>query len=150
MYRLRQLGYEIERGRSGVPEIKGHSQEYLDASSPRSRQIREHLDADGTQKTTRRFSVPLSTIQPITILLALFWRENESGDTHGRAPMLVQIALCGNALYNEGKIRTPSNANVRPRFASIIALKRALFRGDAVAVILERDALASLEQRAME
>ena len=45
--RLSQLGYEIEPGRSGAPEIKGYSQEYLDASSPRSRQIREHLDKTG-------------------------------------------------------------------------------------------------------
>src|SRR5437016_1015093 len=46
-YRLRQLGYEIERGRSGAPEIKGYTQEYLDASSPRSQQIREHLEKTG-------------------------------------------------------------------------------------------------------
>ena len=46
-YRLRNLGYEIEPGRSGAPEIKGYSQEYLDASSPRSRQIREQLEKTG-------------------------------------------------------------------------------------------------------
>ena len=46
-YRLRALGYEIESGRSGAPEIKGYSQEYLDASSPRSQQIRDHLDKHG-------------------------------------------------------------------------------------------------------
>src|SRR4029079_1753593 len=46
-YRLRQLGYEIERGRSGAPEIKGYTQEYLDPSSPRSHQIREHLEKIG-------------------------------------------------------------------------------------------------------
>src|SRR6266446_384364 len=46
-YRLRQLGYEIERGRSGAPEIKGYTQEYLDASSPRSQQIRQHLERVG-------------------------------------------------------------------------------------------------------
>jgi conjugative relaxase-like TrwC/TraI family protein len=46
-YRLRGLGYEIEAGRSGAPEIKGYSQEYLDASSPRSQQIREHLEKAG-------------------------------------------------------------------------------------------------------
>jgi uncharacterized protein with von Willebrand factor type A (vWA) domain len=38
------LGYEIAAGRSGAPEIKGHTQEYLDASSPRSQQIREYLE----------------------------------------------------------------------------------------------------------
>lgn len=48
-YRLRNLGYEIEAGRSGAPEIKGFSQEYLDASSPRSQQIREHLEKIGYQ-----------------------------------------------------------------------------------------------------
>jgi hypothetical protein len=32
-YRLRNLGYEIEPVRSGAPEIKGYTQEYLDASS---------------------------------------------------------------------------------------------------------------------
>jgi len=42
-YRLRQLGYEIERGESGQPEIKGYSKEYLNASSPRRRQIEQHL-----------------------------------------------------------------------------------------------------------
>jgi len=47
MYRLRNLGYEIERGKSGAPEIKGYTQEYLDASSPRSKQIRDQLEKTG-------------------------------------------------------------------------------------------------------
>lgn len=46
-YRLRELGYEITVGRSGAPEIKGYSQEYLDASSPRGQQIREYLERTG-------------------------------------------------------------------------------------------------------
>ena len=46
-YRLRSLGYEIASGRSGAPEIKGYSQEYLDASSPRSQQIRAYLERSG-------------------------------------------------------------------------------------------------------
>ena len=46
-YRLRELGYEITTGRSGAPEIKGYTQEYLDASSPRSQQIREYLERTG-------------------------------------------------------------------------------------------------------
>ena len=46
-YRLRQLGYEISTGRSGAPEIKGYTQEYLDASSPRSQQIRSYLERTG-------------------------------------------------------------------------------------------------------
>jgi conjugative relaxase-like TrwC/TraI family protein len=47
MYRLRSLGYEIEPGKSGAPEIKGYSQEYLDASSPRRQQIEEALAHSG-------------------------------------------------------------------------------------------------------
>jgi conjugative relaxase-like TrwC/TraI family protein len=46
-YKLRQLGYEITAGRSGAPEIKGYTQDYIDASSPRSQQIREHLERTG-------------------------------------------------------------------------------------------------------
>jgi conjugative relaxase-like TrwC/TraI family protein len=46
-YRLRHFGYEITTGRSGAPEIKGYTQEYLDASSPRSQQIREYLERTG-------------------------------------------------------------------------------------------------------
>jgi conjugative relaxase-like TrwC/TraI family protein len=42
-HRLKELGYEIERGESSQPEIKGYSGEYLAASSPRRQQIEEHL-----------------------------------------------------------------------------------------------------------
>ncbi len=41
--RLKALGYEIERGKSGQPEITGYSEKYLAASSPRRQQIEEHL-----------------------------------------------------------------------------------------------------------
>jgi conjugative relaxase-like TrwC/TraI family protein len=41
--RLQQLGYEIERGKYGQPEIKGYSREYLEASSLRREQIKDHL-----------------------------------------------------------------------------------------------------------
>ena len=43
--RLTGLGYEIERGESGQPEIRGYTPEYLEASSPRRQQIQEHLEA---------------------------------------------------------------------------------------------------------
>lgn len=47
MYRLRELGYEIQPGKSGAPDIKGYSQEYLDASSPRRQQIVEAVARSG-------------------------------------------------------------------------------------------------------
>ena len=41
--RLEKLGYELERGKHGQPEIKGYAKEYLEASSPRREQIKDHL-----------------------------------------------------------------------------------------------------------
>ncbi len=46
---LKELGYEVEQGRSGQPEIKGYTREYLDASSPRRREIQEHLAEHGVK-----------------------------------------------------------------------------------------------------
>jgi conjugative relaxase-like TrwC/TraI family protein len=45
--RLRGMGYQIEQSANGAPEIKGYTQEYLEASSPRRQQIKEHLAAEG-------------------------------------------------------------------------------------------------------
>jgi conjugative relaxase-like TrwC/TraI family protein len=45
--RLKELGYEVEQGASGQPEIKGYTREYMEASSPRSQQIKEHLAEQG-------------------------------------------------------------------------------------------------------
>jgi conjugative relaxase-like TrwC/TraI family protein len=47
--RLQGLGYEIERGKHGQPEIRGYTQEYLDASSPRRAQIMSHLQEIGRE-----------------------------------------------------------------------------------------------------
>jgi conjugative relaxase-like TrwC/TraI family protein len=47
--KLQALGYEVERGKHGQPEIKGYSQEYLEASSPRRVQIKEHLQEIGRE-----------------------------------------------------------------------------------------------------
>jgi conjugative relaxase-like TrwC/TraI family protein len=48
-HQLRKLGYEIEPGQSGAPEISGYSKAYLDASSPRSQQIKEQMERAGFQ-----------------------------------------------------------------------------------------------------
>jgi conjugative relaxase-like TrwC/TraI family protein len=45
--RLERLGYELERGKHGQPEIRGYSKEYLEASSPRREQIKDHLREQG-------------------------------------------------------------------------------------------------------
>ncbi|MGB6130376.1 MAG: MobF family relaxase [Acidobacteriaceae bacterium] len=46
-YKLRELGYEIEPGKSGAPDVRGYTQDYLDASSPRRQQIEEALSRSG-------------------------------------------------------------------------------------------------------
>jgi conjugative relaxase-like TrwC/TraI family protein len=45
--RLKTLGYETEQGKSCQPEIKGYTRDYLEASSPRSQQIKDHLEQHG-------------------------------------------------------------------------------------------------------
>src|SRR5229473_3514931 len=45
--RLEKLGYELERGKHGQPEVKGYTKEYLEASSPRREQIKDHLREHG-------------------------------------------------------------------------------------------------------
>jgi len=47
--RLQGLGYPIERGKYGQPEIRGYTQDYLDASSPRREQIQQHLRSLGME-----------------------------------------------------------------------------------------------------
>jgi conjugative relaxase-like TrwC/TraI family protein len=42
---LQRLGYEIERGEHGQPEIKGYTRNYLDASSPRREKIKQHMES---------------------------------------------------------------------------------------------------------
>ena len=47
--KLQDLGYELERGKHGQPEIKGYSHEYLEASSQRRVQIKDHLQEIGRE-----------------------------------------------------------------------------------------------------
>ncbi len=44
---LERLGYELERGKHGQPEVRGYTKEYLEASSPRREQIKDHLREQG-------------------------------------------------------------------------------------------------------
>jgi conjugative relaxase-like TrwC/TraI family protein len=90
-YRLRELGYEIAAGKNGAPEIKGYSQEYLEASSPRSQQIRAHLQEHGLEGAgpaqiaahrTRDAKSPLSAEE-------MFERHRVLADAHGNQAQRV-------------------------------------------------------------
>jgi len=54
--RLKGLGYEIEQGRSGQPEIKGYTREYIEASSPRSSKSKSTWKKPGCRARGRRRS----------------------------------------------------------------------------------------------
>ena len=45
--RLQRMGFELDQGRYGQPEIRGYTAGYLEASSPRRQQITTHLDQEG-------------------------------------------------------------------------------------------------------
>jgi conjugative relaxase-like TrwC/TraI family protein len=47
--RLKGLGYDLDAGKNGAPEIRGYTKEYLEASSPRSQQIKTHLEEHGLE-----------------------------------------------------------------------------------------------------
>ena len=47
--RLKELGYTVERGEYGQPEIQGYSKAYMEASSPRREQVKDHLRAEGLE-----------------------------------------------------------------------------------------------------
>ena len=49
---LEKLGYELERGKHGQPDIRGYTKEYLEASSPRREQIKDHLREQGIDGAT--------------------------------------------------------------------------------------------------
>ena len=59
--RLKGLGYEVMRGRSGEPVIVGFSDEYLKAASPRRDQILEHLKAHGVSGPEAAHIAAIST-----------------------------------------------------------------------------------------
>ncbi len=51
--RLKGLGYEIERGEYGQPEIKGYTKQYLEASSPRRGTDQRSPSCRGAGRTSR-------------------------------------------------------------------------------------------------
>lgn len=59
--RLHGLGYQIERGKHGQPEIKGYTEEYLSASSPRSEQIAQYMKARNLSGAESAHFAALST-----------------------------------------------------------------------------------------
>jgi conjugative relaxase-like TrwC/TraI family protein len=145
MYRLRNLGYEMEAGRSGAPEIKGYSQEYLDASSPRSQQIREYLEKTGYEGPEAAQIAAHSTRDkkeihtPAEVLAAHRQVAAEFGNQADR--VVAEARQRGHA-----EERTPEASQLRAREAVTYARDRSFERE---AVTDERDIFRDALRRGM-
>jgi ATP-dependent exoDNAse (exonuclease V) alpha subunit len=140
MYRLRDLGYEIEPGKSGAPEIKGYTQAYLDASSLRSQQIKDEMERSGVSGPRAAQIAAHSTRdkkQTLTRDQALEAHRNVAAE-YGNQPRQVVIDARERAQTQE---RNPDRAT-RAKEAITYA-RDTLFEREAVADerLIFRDAL---------
>ena len=139
-YQLRRLGYEIEPGQSGAPEVKGYSQPYLDASSPRSQQIKEQMERAGfhgpeaAQIAAHATRDRKQTLTPAEVLAA----HKEMAADFGNQPERVVAAARERALSQEQGTALQSDARGAVAFA-----KEKVFEREAVADerVIMREAL---------
>jgi len=92
--RLKAMGYEIERGKSGQPEIAGYSEEYLAASSPRRQQIEEHLSKENQRGADAAQIAAHKTRQPKLELSQeeMQQRHQQMAEAFGNQPQRVAEA----------------------------------------------------------
>jgi len=139
-YRLRTLGYEIEAGRSGAPEIKGYTQEYLDASSPRSQKIKDAMEKSGfsgpeaAEIAAHSTREKKHTLTPTQVLAA----HREVAAEHGNQPQQVVAEARERAQMQQHN----PDRNIRAKEAVTYA-RDSLFEREAVADerLILRDAL---------
>ena len=139
-YQLRKLGYEIEPGQSGAPEIKGYSQEYLDASSPRSQQIKEQMERAGfqgpeaAQIAAHATRDRKQTLKPEEVLAA----HKTMAAEYGNQPERIIAAARERALIEEHGTGLQSDSRGAVAFA-----KEKVFEREAVADerVIMREAL---------
>ncbi|MDQ2843199.1 MAG: relaxase domain-containing protein, partial [Acidobacteriota bacterium] len=139
-YRLRTLGYEIEAGRSGAPEIKGYTREYLDASSPRSERIRDAMAKSGysgpeaAEIAAHSTREKKHTLTPAQVLAA----HKEVAAEYGNQPRQVVAQAHERARTREHN----PDRNIRAKEAVTYA-RDSLFEREAVADerLIFRDAL---------
>src|SRR6202165_1616526 len=143
-YRVRQLGYEITTGRSGAPEIKGYSQEYLDASSPRSQQIKDQLEKTGySGPEAAQIAAPSTrdrkqTLTPEEVITA----HKEMAADFGNQPQQVVAAARGRAVQ---QVRRPENSTQAKE--AVTFARESVFEREAVAD--ERSILRDALRRGM-
>lgn len=129
-YRLKNLGYEMERGKSGAPEIKGYSSEYLEASSQRPQKIREHMEQAGVsgpeaaQIAAHATRERKQNLTPQEVLEA----HRKMAAEFGNEPQRVVEAARERARQQEQRPETTSQAKEAVTFA-----RESIFEREAVA-----------------
>jgi conjugative relaxase-like TrwC/TraI family protein len=114
--RLQGLGYELERGKHGQPEIKGYTKEYLEASSPRREQIKDHLrelgidGAGAAQVAAHRTRDRKELLSPQEVLE----RHRELAAQHGhQADRVVAQAREHTREHGQGEAHSPDQVAQR-------------------------------------
>ncbi|MGA2301055.1 MAG: MobF family relaxase [Candidatus Acidiferrum sp.] len=141
--RLKTLGYEIERGKSGQPEIKGYSEEYLAASSPRRQQIEQHLAMENQRGADAAQIAAHKTRQPKLELSQeeMQQRHQEMAEAFENQPThVVATAMQRESQIEQGSPRTTA------QFAVTFSKERNLERE---AVVEERELLRDALRRSM-
>jgi conjugative relaxase-like TrwC/TraI family protein len=142
-HRLEALGYEIEHGKSGQPEIKGYTREYLDASSPRRKQIEEHL-AEENRSGAAAAQIAAHQTREAKLDLSheeMQRRHEEVAFQYGHQAQRV-IAAARARVHEIGQIAEDKIAHVAVTFAKERNLERE-------AVAEERTLLADALRRSM-
>jgi len=141
--RLKAMGYGIERGKSGQPEITGYSEEYLAASSPRRQQIEEHLSKENQRGADAAQIAAHKTRQPKLELSQeeMQQRHQQMAEAFGNQPMRVVEA----AAEREQRIERDS-----PRTTAKLAVTFSKDRNlEREAVVDERELLRDALRRSM-
>ena len=141
--RLKGLGYEIERGRSGQPEIKGYSEEYLAASSPRRQQIEDHLAKENQRGADAAQIAAHKTRQPKLELSQeeMQERHQQMAETFGNQPERVIAAA---------REKTQQAEHAAPRVSAQTAMAFSKERNlEREAVVDERELLRDALRRSM-
>lgn len=141
--RLNELGYEIERGKSGQPEITGYTEDYLAASSPRRQQIEEHLSKENQRGADAAQIAAHKTRQPKLELSQeeMQWRHQQMAQAFGNQPTHVMKA----AVEREHRMEQDS-PRTTAQSAVTFSKERNLERD---AVVDERELLRDALRRSM-
>lgn len=145
-FRLRECGYQVEAGKNGAPEIKGYSQEYLEASSPRSQQIKAHLEEHGLSGAgpaqiaahrTRDAKIPLSADEMLE-------RHRDLAAKFGNQPQRIK----GEAMARVGDRHQFTSEELQKHAQEAVTFSRDRHM-EREAVVRERDLMTSALKRGM-